>query len=61
VTIDGQTPGEDHGVDTDAEGNSVETDHRLYQLVRLKGAATDCIFTIEFEGPRVQASSFTFG
>jgi thiol-disulfide isomerase/thioredoxin len=61
VTIDGQAPGEDHGVDTDAQGNGVVTDHRLYQLVRQRGTVTDHIFTIEFEDPGVQAFSFTFG
>jgi thiol-disulfide isomerase/thioredoxin len=61
VTIDGQAPGENHGVDTDAEGHGVVTDHRLYQLVRQKGAVTDHAFAIEFEDPGVQAFSFTFG
>ncbi len=61
VTIDGQAPGENHGVDTDAEGNGVVTEHRLYQLIRQKGAVTDHVFTIEFEDPGVQAFSFTFG
>jgi thiol-disulfide isomerase/thioredoxin len=61
VTIDGEAPGENHGVDTDAQGNGVVTDHRLYQLVRQKGAVTDHIFAIEFEDPGVQAFSFTFG
>jgi thiol-disulfide isomerase/thioredoxin len=61
VTIDGQVPGENHGVDIDAQGNGVVTDHRLYQLVRQKGAVADHIFTIEFEDPGVQAFSFTFG
>jgi len=61
VTIDGQAPGDSHGVDTDAQGNGVVTDHRLYQLVRQKGAVTDHIFTIEFEDPGVEAFSFTFG
>jgi hypothetical protein len=61
VTIDGQAPGENHGVDIDAQGNGVVTDHRLYQLVRQKGAVADHIFAIEFEDPGVQAFSFTFG
>jgi thiol-disulfide isomerase/thioredoxin len=61
VTIDGKEPGENHGVDTDAQGNGVVSDHRLYQLVRQKGAVTDHIFVIEFEDPAVQAFSFTFG
>ena len=61
VTIDGQAPGENHGVDTDAQGNGVVNAYRLYQLVRQKGAITDHVFTIEFEDPGVQAFSFTFG
>jgi thiol-disulfide isomerase/thioredoxin len=61
VTIDGQAPGENHGVDTDAEGNGVVTEHRLYQLVRQKGAVTDHLFAIEFLDSGVQAFSFTFG
>lgn len=61
VTVDGQAPGENHGVDTDAQGNGVVTAHRLYQLVRQKGAIKDHTFTIEFEAPGVQVYSFTFG
>jgi hypothetical protein len=61
VTIDGQAPGDNHGVDTDAQGNGVVVEHRLYQLVRQKGTVTDHIFAIEFEDPGVQAFSFTFG
>lgn len=61
VTIDGQSPGENHGVDTDAQGNGTVSDHRLYQLVRQKGAITDRTFVIEFLDPGVQAFSFTFG
>jgi thiol-disulfide isomerase/thioredoxin len=60
-TIDGQAPGENHGVDTDAQGNGIVTEHRLYQLVRLKGAVKDHVFVIEFLDPGVQAFSFTFG
>ncbi len=61
VTIDGQAPGENHGVDTDAAGNGTVTDHRLYQLVRQKGAVSDHVFEIDFADPGVQAFSFTFG
>jgi len=61
VTIDGHTPADSHGVDTDAEGNGVVTDYRLYQLVRLKGPVTDHTFVIEFLDPGVQAFAFTFG
>jgi hypothetical protein len=61
VTIDGQAPGENHGVDTDAQGNGVVTEHRLYQLVRQKGSITDHVFVIEFQDAGVQAFAFTFG
>lgn len=61
VTIDGQAPGANHGVDTDALGNGVVTDDRLYQLIRQSGPITDHTFTIEFLDPGVQAFSFTFG
>ena len=61
VTIDGKAPGENHGVDTDAQGNGQVTDHRLYQLVRQKGAITDHTFAIEFQDAGVQAFAFTFG
>jgi cytochrome c biogenesis protein CcdA/thiol-disulfide isomerase/thioredoxin len=61
VTIDGTPPGPDHGADCDAQGNGVVTFHRLYQLVRQKGAVEDRTFTIEFLDPGVQAFSFTFG
>jgi thiol-disulfide isomerase/thioredoxin len=61
VTIDGRAPGDNHGVDTDAEGNGVVTTYRLYQLVRQRGTVTQHIFTIEFLDPGAQAFSFTFG
>jgi hypothetical protein len=61
VTIDGQAPGEDHGADTDAQGNGVVTENRLYQLVRQKSAVKDHTFKIEFSEPGVQAFAFTFG
>ena len=61
VTIDGQIPGESHGEDTDAQGNGVVAEHRLYQLVRQKGPVIDHTLVIEFQEPGVQAYSFTFG
>lgn len=61
VTIDGQAPGQNHGVDTDAQGNGVVTDDRLYQLIRQDGPVRDHTFVIEFLDPGVQAFSFTFG
>ncbi|QNI33182.1 cytochrome c biogenesis protein DipZ [Alloacidobacterium dinghuense] len=61
VTIDGQLPRENHGVDTDEQGNGLLTEHRLYQLIRQKGAIKDRDFVIEFSDPGVQAFAFTFG
>ncbi len=61
VTIDGAPPGKDAGLDVDADGNGVVSDHRLYNLVRRKGPVTEREFVIEFAAPGVDAYSFTFG
>jgi hypothetical protein len=61
VTIDEKAPGSNHEVDTNAEGNGVVMDHRLYQVVRQNGEITEHTFAIEFQEPGVQAFSFTFG
>jgi cytochrome c biogenesis protein CcdA/thiol-disulfide isomerase/thioredoxin len=61
VTLDGQAPGADHGVDTDADGYGVVTENRLYQLVRQHGGIHDRTMRIEFLTPGVRAYSFTFG
>ncbi len=61
VTIDGKAPGEDHGMDTDADGYGTVNEDRLYQLIRQHGAVRDRTFRIEFLVPGVQAYSFTFG
>lgn len=61
VRLDGQPPGADHGMDTDAQGNGVVTDQRLYQLVRQARGSAERTFDIEFFDPGVQAYAFTFG
>ena len=61
VKIDGQAPGPNHGVDTDAQGNGKIVDHRLYQLIRQKNAIEDRLFEIEFLDPGAQVFAFTFG
>ena len=61
VTLDGEPPGQDAGVDTNAAGTGLVTGQRLYQLVRQKGPVRDRTFTIEFLDPGVEAFSFTFG
>jgi cytochrome c biogenesis protein CcdA/thiol-disulfide isomerase/thioredoxin len=61
VTIDGASPGADHGVDTNANGEGTVTGQRLYQLVRQQGGVRDRTFEIQFLDPGVQAFAFTFG
>ncbi len=61
VKLDGTPPGEDHGSDTDANGNGTVQEHRLYQLIRQKGPVEDRTFEIDFLDPGVQAFAFTFG
>jgi cytochrome c biogenesis protein CcdA/thiol-disulfide isomerase/thioredoxin len=61
VTLDGQPPGEAHGIDTTPEGNGTVTEQRLYQLIRQTGAVGDHTFSIEFLDPGLCAYAFTFG
>ena len=61
VTVDGQAPGQDRGVDVAADGFGRVTEERLYQLIRQKGAVRERSFTIEFLDPGVEAFAFTFG
>lgn len=61
VTLDGQAPGKDHGVDVNEQGVGTVTEQRLYQLIRQVGDIRDRSFTIEFLDGGVQAYSFTFG
>ena len=61
VTIDGKPPGEDHGMDVDAQGNGTVSGQRLYQLVRQRGTVADRRFEIEFLDPGAEAFAFTFG
>jgi cytochrome c biogenesis protein CcdA/thiol-disulfide isomerase/thioredoxin len=61
VTIDGTAPGDNHGVDTDADGQGTVTGQRLYQLVRQNGTIADHTFEIRFLDAGVQAYAFTFG
>ena len=61
VRLDGAPPGANHGVDTDAEGNGVIREQRLYQLIRQSSAVDAHTFSIEFLDGGAQAYSFTFG
>ena len=61
VLIDGEPPGDAHGLDVDGEGYGMVAQPRLYQLVRESGSITDRTFDITFLAPGVEAYVFTFG
>jgi thiol-disulfide isomerase/thioredoxin len=61
VLVEGQPPGDAHGVDVDQEGHGEVTQQRLYQLIRERASITDRTFGIRFLGPGVEAYVFTFG
>jgi thiol-disulfide isomerase/thioredoxin len=61
VVIDGEPPGDAHGLDVDEEGHGTVVQQRLYQLVRERGSITDRTFEITFLAPGVEAYVFTFG
>jgi Thioredoxin like C-terminal domain/AhpC/TSA family len=61
VRIDGDPPGDAHGLDVDPEGKGTVAEERLYQLVRQAGSDSDRTFEITFQGPGVRAYVFTFG
>ena len=61
VTLDGQAPGNNRGVDIDAGGEGVVDEERLYQLIRQSGDVQDRTFSIEFLDAGAQAFAFTFG
>ena len=61
VLVDGESPGDAHGLDVDQEGNGSVTQQRLYQLVREPGRIEDRTFEITFLEPGVEAYCFTFG
>jgi thiol-disulfide isomerase/thioredoxin len=61
VRLDGLAPGANHGVDTDADGNGIIREQRLYQLIRQTSPIAPHTFSIEFLDAGAQAYSFTFG
>jgi hypothetical protein len=61
VRVDGEAPGDAHGLDVDEAGNGAVAQQRLYQLVREPRAITDRTFEITFDAPGVEAYCFTFG
>jgi thiol-disulfide isomerase/thioredoxin len=61
VLVDGEPPGDSHGVDVGPDGNGVLDDGRLYQLVRQHDAVRQRTLSITFDEPDAEAFAFTFG
>jgi thiol-disulfide isomerase/thioredoxin len=61
VRLDGQPPGDDHGLDIDEAGEGTLDEPRMYQLVRHASGAAERTFAITFTEPGVRAYVFTFG
>jgi thiol-disulfide isomerase/thioredoxin len=61
VVVDGEPPGDAHGLDVDEQGRGTVTHQRLYQLIRERGSIDDRTFEITFLAPDVEAYCFTFG
>jgi len=61
VLLDGQPPGDAHGLDVDASGEGTVSEPRMYQLVRQHAAIAPRTFEITFLDPGVRAYVFTFG
>jgi Thioredoxin like C-terminal domain len=61
VLVDGEPPGDAHGLDVTEEGQGTVDEQRLYQLIRQRGAIADRTFEILFAEPGVEAFVFTFG
>jgi thiol-disulfide isomerase/thioredoxin len=61
VLVDGDAPGDSHGVDVDENGHGVLRDGRLYQLVREHDEVRERTVDITFLEPGAEAYVFTFG
>jgi hypothetical protein len=61
VLVDGEPPGDAHGLDVDRWGTGAVAQQRLYQLVREPARISDRTFEITFLAPGVEAYVFTFG
>ncbi len=61
VLIDGEPPGDAHGLDVDEDGHGMVAQPRLYQLLRERGSITDRTFEITFLATGIEAYVFTFG
>ena len=61
VRLDGQPPGDAHGLDVDEHGSGAVAEPRMYQLVRQRGTVAERDFEITFLDAGVRAYVFTFG
>jgi len=61
VTLDGKPLGDNHGVDTDAEGLGVIRAQRVYQLIRQPDNQHPHRIEVEFLDAGAEAFAFTFG
>jgi thiol-disulfide isomerase/thioredoxin len=61
VRLDGEAPGDSHGLDVDESGSGTADRQRLYQLLRQRGVIAERTIEIEFLEPGVEAYCFTFG
>ena len=61
VLLDGEPPGDAHGLDVDEQGEGTLAQQRLHQLIRQRGSITDRTFEITFLAPGAEAYCFTFG
>ncbi len=61
VLVDGERPGDAHGLDVDEDGHGTVSQQRLYQLIRERGSIDDRTFEITFLAAGAEAYVFTFG
>jgi thiol-disulfide isomerase/thioredoxin len=61
ILVDGEPPGDAHGLDADREGLGTVSEQRLHQLVRQRPPIEDRTFEIVFLEPGVESFVFTFG
>jgi len=61
VRLDGQPPGDAHGLDVDESGHGMLSEPRMYQLIRQHGEIAPRTFEITFLDPGARAYVFTFG
>jgi thiol-disulfide isomerase/thioredoxin len=61
VLLDGEPPGDAHGLDVDSDGRGEVADQRLHQLIRQPGRIIDRTLELDFPDAGVEAYCFTFG